>query len=113
MPPRRLIFKAPAEVSSGLSWRPQARRQDARWRAAKPHPHLVSDRRTTTSALDASRADEYWVDHPLRRAFVGEAKAIIFAWHHTCDLKKGTIHPFRSGYTNAECEDESDRPGPS
>ena len=113
MPPRRLIFKAPAEVSSDVSWHPTAGRQDARWRAAKPRAHLVSDRRTTTSALDASRADEYWVDHPLRRAFAGEAKAIILAWHHTYDPEKGTVRPFRSAYTNAECEDESDRPGPS
>jgi len=33
--------------------------------------------------------------------------------HHTYDPEKGTVRPFRSGYTNAECEDESNRPGPS
>src|SRR5262249_2400718 len=57
----------------------QARRQDARWRAAKPRAHPVSDRRATMSAQVAPRADEYWVHHPLLRTFVCEAKAIIAA----------------------------------
>ena len=28
-------------------------------------------------------------------------------WRHTYDLEKSTISPFRSGYTNVECEDGS------
>jgi 3-mercaptopropionate dioxygenase len=41
------------------------------------------------------------------------ASDIGCTWRHTYDPEKGTVRPFRSGYTNAECEDESDRPGPS
>jgi len=29
-------------------------------------------------------------------------------WRHTYDLEKSTISPFRSGYTNVECENESE-----
>ena len=41
------------------------------------------------------------------------ASDIGCTWRHTYDPENGTVRPFRSGYTNAECEDESDRPGPS
>ena len=30
-------------------------------------------------------------------------------WRHTYDPEKSTISPFRSGYTNVECEDASER----
>ena len=41
------------------------------------------------------------------------ASDIGCTWRHTYDPEKGTVHPFRSGYTNAECEDKSDHPEPS
>ncbi|HET9002110.1 MAG TPA: hypothetical protein VFP86_20915 [bacterium] len=34
------------------------------------------------------------------------AKDIGCAWRHAYDPEKQTIRPFRSGYTNAKCEDE-------
>ena len=41
------------------------------------------------------------------------ASDIGCSWRHTYDPEKGTVRPFRSGYTNAECEDKSDHPEPS
>ena len=52
-------------------------------------------------------SDEYALDTPTLRSFVADVAAASCIWRHAFDPGSGEERPFRSGYVNVACEEDT------